>query len=231
MIAKKAVETPEVFAICCPWRPRFRGAASASLLRLAGKRSSRPGWIEEFAPKARIPNALALKNSAARTGRIAAMRVAIGCLALASAVLVETAPWRKSIAASTPSEQRVLTYSWGAIWKGAVRYLRVDRKYRIVEKDESSGFILFEYPLSNEQFGSGSVELVELVANREVRVRVVVRLNQGPMHLTYAIADGIAAKLRAEHGPPPPPRRAPDDKSPSDPDEAEGDTSGDDHSL
>jgi hypothetical protein len=131
-------------------------------------------------------------------------------------------------ATATVSElraKRVLPYAFEHAWPTAVRYLRVDRGFSVTERDEDAGFILFEFQLGGEgpndpvRVGWGSMELLRTkdVSGREA-VQVQVATGAGPVHLPSAITDGLADKLRAERGPPPPPPRpAPSEPGPDAP--------------
>lgn len=105
--------------------------------------------------------------------------------------------------------RRVLSYPLEQVWPTAIRYLRIDRGYTIVDRDQEAGYMLFEFVLDNKQVGSGSVEMFSTVdASGRPSVSVSVNTGAGPVHLPNSILDGIAAKVRAERGqpaPPPPP--------------------------
>ncbi|MCH9682606.1 MAG: hypothetical protein K0V04_14310 [Deltaproteobacteria bacterium] len=119
------------------------------------------------------------------------------------------------------THDRVLPYPTEQVWPAALRYLRVDRGYTLVDRDRDGGFIVFDFPVgssANGTRGSGSVEIVSTVdmAGRPA-ASVKVSTDAGPVHLPHAIAEGLAAKLKEERGQPapppqpePPPSPAPD---------------------
>lgn len=112
-------------------------------------------------------------------------------------------------------QKRLLSYPLEQVWPSAVRYLRIDRGYKITERDPDAGFILFSFPVGAETTGSGSVEMLKTtdVAGRpSVEIRIATQA--GPSHLPHTLLEGIAAKVRAERGQPPPP---PPPKSPPKP--------------
>ena len=106
---------------------------------------------------------------------------------------------------------RVLSYPAAQVWPAAIRYLRVDRAYDLVDRDRDAGFILFDFPLSGRSdapMGRGSLELVETEdASGRAAVRLQVSTDAGPAHLPHAIAEGLAKKLKEERGQPAPPPR------------------------
>lgn len=103
---------------------------------------------------------------------------------------------------------RVLPYPADQVWPTTIRYLRVDRGFSIVDRDRDAGFILFEFTVGSDGAtkGRGSIELV-VTADPSGRpaVKLQISTDAGPLHLPHAIAEGLAAKLKAEHGQPAPP--------------------------
>lgn len=109
---------------------------------------------------------------------------------------------------------RVLPYPADQVWPAAIRYLRVDRGFSLVDRDRDAGFILFEFELgagADGPKGRGSVELVATTdASGRAAVKLQISTDAGPVHLPHAIAEGLAAKLKAERGQPAPPPSTPD---------------------
>ena len=113
-------------------------------------------------------------------------------------------------------------YTYDQTYGTALRLLRVDLGVKILEKDESGGYVLFEYksPESGNRVSNGSMELVR----EKDRVHVAVQLPAMPSYHEQMVIDMLAKKLLAEHGEPPkPPAPAP---APG-PDAGEGGGSGD----
>jgi hypothetical protein len=113
---------------------------------------------------------------------------------------------------------RVLPYPADQVWPTAIRYLRVDRGFAVVDRDRDAGFILFEFALGREADGPKGRGSLEFVATADPSGRPAVKLqiatDAGPAHLPHAIADGLAAKLKAERGQPAPPPSAPTPPAP-----------------
>ncbi len=107
-------------------------------------------------------------------------------------------------------------YGYTRTWTAALRLIRVDLGLKLVEKDEGTGYLLFEYKSSESgsKVTSGSMEFVR--TRDEGPVRVLVQLAQMPHYHEQVMVDALARKLRLEYGEPPAraPREAP--KKPED---------------
>jgi hypothetical protein len=92
------------------------------------------------------------------------------------------------------------SHTFERTWNAAVRFIRVDRGYKLVEKDDATGYLLFEYTSaeSGSKASLGSMELVR--ANQDVRV--MVQLKELPSYHEQALISAFSAKLRAEYGEP-----------------------------
>jgi hypothetical protein len=102
-----------------------------------------------------------------------------------------------------------LPYPSSGVWTAAVRYLRVDRGLTIREKDESAGYVLFDYADGGKTY-HGALELVALTdEDGRASTQISVSLAGLPRRFEGAILDGLAAKVRDERGPPPSASRRP----------------------
>jgi hypothetical protein len=102
-------------------------------------------------------------------------------------------------------------YGYEKTWNAALRLVRVDMGLKILEKDDASGYLLFEYR-SNEsgpKATNGSFEFIRAASTRSDDVRVVVTLPQMPRYHEQVILDHLAKKMHDEYGEPPEPRPAP----------------------
>ena len=103
-------------------------------------------------------------------------------------------------------------YSKAQTYSGALRYLRVDLGYEVVEKDPDSAYLVFRYapPGQPKSESFGTVEVVEA----DEHVRVFVRIPRMPEYHERILRDGLLKKLREEYGTPAPrkPEPKPDDK-------------------
>ena len=120
------------------------------------------------------------------------------------------------------SQSRVLPYPVEHVWGAAIRYLRVDRDYTIVDRDEETGYIVFEIPLGRDTKARGALEAFATTdASGRASTQLQISTEAGPTHLPHTLLEGIAKKVKAERGqapsapaprpPAPPPDEDPDD--------------------
>src|SRR5690606_35137823 len=85
------------------------------------------------------------------------------------------------------------------VYSTALRYLRIDRRYEVTERDEKAAYLLFEYQaLGQTKRRFGAVEIVPLSAE----VRLVVRLPEQPTYEEVVFRDALLRKLREDYGDP-----------------------------
>jgi len=126
--------------------------------------------------------------------------------------------------AKTQYESR---YGYDKTWNAAVRLVRVDLGFKVVEKDEANGYLLFEYR-SNEggpKATSGSFEIIKPSGSRTDDVKVVVQLPQMPRYHEQVLVDQLVRKMHDEYGDPPPRKKdAPPPPPDAGPDSGEDET-------
>jgi len=93
-------------------------------------------------------------------------------------------------------------YTKAQNYSAALRFLRVDKGYDVVERDAEAAYLIFRYPTPerNEQSVTGTIEVVEL----DSRVTLIVKLPQMPQYHERVLSDQLIRKLREEYGTPPP---------------------------
>jgi hypothetical protein len=105
------------------------------------------------------------------------------------------------------------SYGFERTWNAGLRLVRVDLGLTVTEKDDSVGYLLFDYrsPEGGAKPVPGSMEFVR--SKEEGTVRVVVQIPQMPSYHEQVMVDKLARKLRNEYGDPPtrPPPSAPRD--------------------
>lgn len=96
------------------------------------------------------------------------------------------------------------SYGFERTWTAATRLVRVDLGFKITEKDESNGYLLFEYASaeSGPKKSSGSFEFIR-GSDSQAPVRVSVQLPAMPHYHEQVLMDELGRKLRAEYGDPP----------------------------
>jgi len=106
------------------------------------------------------------------------------------------------------------SYTKSQAFSGALRFLRVDRGYDVVEKDPEAAYVLFRYPMPGKQpSSSGSVEVVETSQG----TKIYVQLPRMPEYHELVLRDALLKKLREEYGAPPPKAKPPAGEDPKKP--------------
>jgi hypothetical protein len=101
-------------------------------------------------------------------------------------------------------------YGYERTWNAALRLVRVDNGWKVTEKDDQSGYLIFDYKSpESAKPTSGSLELVR-GSQGDGSVSVLVQLPQMPRYHEQVLLDALASKMRHEYGDPPA-RRQPDE--------------------
>lgn len=117
-----------------------------------------------------------------------------------------------SSAPARAKQTKVVAYRYAHVWSAAVRMLRVDRGYKVTDKDRENGYILFVFPGSGAvKRCAGSLELVKLRSRSRGRIRLQIEIAHQPAYVELHLLDKLERKLRDEIGPP---RDAPGDEQP-----------------
>ena len=131
-----------------------------------------------------------------------------------------------ALAAAQPGalarSERELSYPFERAWPTAVRFLRIDEGFSIVERDNETGYLVFELKQDGRTF-SGSLEVVRTEDDEGRKaVRVVLRIADRPSYVERGILERLARKLRADHGDPEPAPEPPEEAAPPGKDGADG---------
>jgi hypothetical protein len=126
--------------------------------------------------------------------------------ALLATVCVIAVPARPALAEATAEA----SHPFDRVWPAALRYLRVDAGFPIIEKDAEAGYVLFEVKEEGKTF-RGSLEIIRF-QDRERRdaVRLRLKIEDRPTYMEQMILERLERKLRDELGDPPPPPPAPE---------------------
>lgn len=112
--------------------------------------------------------------------------------------------------AAEARSEKTLAYQRDQAWPAAVRFLRVDAKLKIIEKDADAGFVIFEYREDGKTF-RGALEVIDIVKDGRKLVRFVIQIEDRPSWVEIEMLTKLERKLRAELGNPAP---APTPKEP-----------------
>ena len=114
--------------------------------------------------------------------------------------LLEPAPVSARVSAES-------LYTKAQNYSAALRFLRVDKGFEVVERDEEAAYLIFRYPTPDrkEQTVMGTIEVIEVGE----RVTLIVKLPQMPQYHERLLSDQLIKKLYEEYGPPSPPKPKP----------------------
>ena len=116
---------------------------------------------------------------------------------------------------------RELTYRENAIWQSAIRFLRVDSGFKILEKDKDAGYLLFEYRDGGTACPA-SFEMVRTVRGNKLFVRARLQIESQPRYVEAVLIDRFIRKLKDDYGEPPPARLLAPEVQPAPAPSAEG---------
>ena len=112
---------------------------------------------------------------------------------------------------------RDLSYAYDRVWPALVRFLRVDEKLKVTEKDADAGYVLFELADGKKTF-PGAAELSKTTDELgRAAVHLTIKISDRPAYMEAGIADRFAEKIHEELGepaPPPPAAAAPTPDAP-----------------
>ena len=125
--------------------------------------------------------------------------------AIALAVAALAIPWR-----AEARSQVELPWPMAQVYPLAVRYVRVDRGCKIVDKDPDSAFLVFECPDDGGKLSRhGALELIAGEVQQRPGVRLQVTLTDEPKFMEQRFLELLERKLKDERGPVPPPAPKP----------------------
>jgi hypothetical protein len=99
--------------------------------------------------------------------------------------------------------EKTLAYPRDQAWATAVRFIRVDAKLKITEKDPDAGYVIFELHEEKKTF-RGSLEIVDAVKDGRHVVRFVMQIEDRPEYEELELLTRLEQKLRVELGSPAP---------------------------
>lgn len=96
-------------------------------------------------------------------------------------------------------------YGFERTWNSALRLVRVDLGFKVTEKDDAAGYLLFDYssPESGGKVVAGSMQFIREKDEGSYGIKVIVQIPQMPAYHEQVLINALARKLRAEYGDPP----------------------------
>ena len=119
-------------------------------------------------------------------------------------------------APASARSEKTLAYPRDQAWPAAVRFLAVDERLRVLEKDAEAGYVLFELRDEGKRF-RGALETISLVESGRPVVRFVLTIEDRPSWLEAAMLGRLERKLRIELGTPAPAPTQPPKDAPKPP--------------
>jgi hypothetical protein len=107
------------------------------------------------------------------------------------------------------------TYSKAQTYSGALRYVRVDLGYEVVEKDPDAAYLIFKYTAPGGSKNSAVTGTLEVIEASGGGTRLFVNLPRMPEYYERVFRDGLLKKLKDEYGAPPPVAKKPNEKAPN----------------
>ena len=96
-------------------------------------------------------------------------------------------------------------YAFDKVWPTSLRFLKIDEKVKIVEKDQEAGYVVFELTQDKKTF-TGTAEYVQETDRRGRKAtKLIVKIADRPDYVEQGILDRFERKLREDLGPPPDP--------------------------
>ena len=108
--------------------------------------------------------------------------------------------------------EKTLAYPRDEAWPAAIRFIRLDAHFKVIEKDQEAGYVVFELTDDKKTF-RGSLEVIDIVQDDQHQVRFVMTIEDRPSYVETELLARLERKLRAELGSPapPPPKKKPDE--------------------
>jgi hypothetical protein len=119
-----------------------------------------------------------------------------------------------AVAPAFAKSKRTASYKYELVWPAAVRHLRVSEGFKITEKDNDAGYVIFEFEDDGDTY-SGAFELIRTkdFAGRQA-VDMALSMAGRPSYMELGVLDRLLQKLRDELGNPPrvkkPPKKKPE---------------------
>jgi hypothetical protein len=95
-------------------------------------------------------------------------------------------------------------YGFDRTYNSALRLVRVDMGLKVTEKDDKTGYFVFDYKSTDtgNKVSSGSFEFIRS-SESDGPIRVVLQLPQMPQYEEQVLINAYVRKLRQEYGDPP----------------------------
>lgn len=113
------------------------------------------------------------------------------------------------VPAAWARSEKTLAYPRDQAWPTAVRFLVVDERVKVTEKDPDAGYVVFELRDEGKTF-RGALEVMTVTRDGRTEVKFVLQIEDRPSWLEIAMLRRLEAKLQVELGAPAPAAPLPD---------------------
>src|SRR5690606_16391007 len=115
-------------------------------------------------------------------------RIALALAAGLALVVLSSSP-------AVARSERTVSHPIARVWPTAVRFLAVDERLAIIDKDAEAGYVVFELSSKGKSF-RGSLELVTITDDdgRDA-VRLVIVIDGRPIYTESGLLDRLLDKL------------------------------------
>jgi len=107
------------------------------------------------------------------------------------------------VPAAWARSEKTLAYPREQAWPTAVRFLVVDERVKVTEKDADAGYVVFELRDDGKTF-RGALEVMTVTRDGRTEVKFVLQIEDRPSWLEIAMLRRLEAKLHVELGSPNP---------------------------
>jgi hypothetical protein len=124
-----------------------------------------------------------------------------------------------TVAPAAARTQTTVGYPADRVFTAAVRFVRLDLDFKIVDKDADAGFVVFEYKDDGKIY-RGTFELIKVDKGSQALTLVAVDIADRPDYLEGVLIERFRRKLQVDLGdeppapPPAPPPTAPPPPAP-----------------
>ena len=95
--------------------------------------------------------------------------------------------------------RKVLAYPLASVYASAIRLLRVDLDFEILEKDKEGGYIIFNYRDTMGKKYRGSLELINKNNEKENITQAVCNVPDVPSYMEKDLLEKLNSKLAADN--------------------------------
>lgn len=101
--------------------------------------------------------------------------------------------------------ESILAYPMTDVWPSAIRFLRIDRGYTIKEKDDATGYVLFELTEGGRTYRGAMEFIFARDPDGRNATKLFVQIPELPRRFEQGVLEKLVGKIRDDHGLPPPP--------------------------